>query len=69
MGRDVIVRRNHLVRLLGLIPCVAGAIGHVSKVLLTGVEVRWTRAFWVGVSPARGVEEVIRKKQGKTGET
>ena len=68
-GRRVIIRTNHLVKLVGLITCGMGHVGHVAKVLLTVAEVRWTRAFWVGISPARvyecqglerGVEEVVR---------
>ena len=47
-GRRVIIRRNHLVRLVGLMTCGVGQVGHVAKVILTVSEVHRTRAFGSG---------------------
>ena len=52
-GRRVIIRRNHLVRLVGLMTCGVRQVGHVAKVILTVSEVHRTRAFWVWINPAR----------------
>ena len=52
MGVGVIIRRNNLVRLVGLMTRGVGQVGHVAKVILTVSEVHWTRAFWVWTNPA-----------------
>ena len=47
-GRHVIIRRNHLVKQVGLITCKEVWFGHAAKVTLANVGVRRTRFFGSG---------------------
>ena len=73
-GRRVIIRRNHLVRLVGLMTCGVRQVGHVAKVILTVSEVHRTRAFGSGQTwqefleyerLTRGVKEAIIKQRSR----
>ena len=52
-GRRVIVRKNHLVGLLGIITSAVEGCGQVARHVLTLVGVRWTSDFRSGVNPRR----------------